>query len=149
MRTVVIANKKGGVGKTTTAQNLAAALAAHGKKVLAVDMALDCGPQVNPERIRSQMEGSAVMGIGIALMSEISFDKGQCRQSNFHDYEVLRHNASPPVIRTHLVNNYLMTPPGGVGEPPLPPVAPAVCNAIFAATGVRVRDLPVRQVKRS
>lgn len=117
-------------------------------KVLAVDMALDCGPQVNPERIRSQMEGSAVMGIGIALMSEISFDKGQCRQSNFHDYEVLRHNASPPVIRTHLVNNHLLTPPGGVGEPPLPPVAPAVCNAIFAATGVRVRDLPVRQVKR-
>ena len=117
-------------------------------KVLAVDMAIDCGPQVNPERIRSQMEGAAVMGIGIALMSEISFDKGQCRQSNFHDYEVLRHNASPAVIRTHLVNNHLQTPPGGVGEPPLPPVAPAVCNAIFAATGVRVRDLPVRQVKR-
>ena len=118
-------------------------------KVLAVDMALDCGPQVNPERIRSQMEGSAIMGIGIALMSEISFDKGQCRQSNFYDYEVLRHSGSPPVVRTHLVNNHLATPPGGVGEPPLPPVAPAVCNAIFAATGVRVRDLPVRQVKRS
>lgn len=115
-------------------------------RVMAVDMALDCGPQINPERIRAQMEGAAIMGIGLALMSEIDFENGRVRQSNFHDYEVLRHQASPRVIRTHLVGGDHSLPPGGVGEPPLPPVAPALCNAIFAATGKRVRSLPVRQV---
>lgn len=113
-------------------------------KVLAVDMAMDCGPQINPERIRAQMEGGAVMGLGLALASEITFAKGRVLQSNFHDYEVLRHNASPRLIRTHLVNDNHKLPPGGVGEPPVPPVAPALCNAIFAATGKRVRSLPVR-----
>ena len=113
-------------------------------KVLAVDMAMDCGPQINPERIRAQMEGGAVMGLGLALASEITFAQGRVLQSNFHDYEVLRHNASPRLIRTHLVNDNHELPPGGVGEPPVPPVAPALCNAIFAATGKRVRSLPVR-----
>ena len=115
-------------------------------RVVAVDMAMDCGPQINPERIRAQMEGGAIMGLGLALVSEISFEKGRVKQSNFHDYEVLRHNASPRVIRTHLVNDDHALPPGGVGEPPVPPVAPALCNAIFAATGKRVRSLPVRRI---
>ncbi|MGE4405070.1 molybdopterin cofactor-binding domain-containing protein [Pseudomonas sp.] len=113
-------------------------------RVLAVDMALDCGPQINPERIRAQMEGGAIMGLSLALASEITFESGRVQQSNFHDYEVLRHPASPRVIRTHLVNDDHDLPPGGVGEPPMPPVAPALCNAIFAATGKRVRSLPVR-----
>ncbi|MCO5120943.1 MAG: molybdopterin-dependent oxidoreductase [Burkholderiaceae bacterium] len=113
-------------------------------RVVAVDMAMDCGPQIKPERIRAQMEGGAVMGLSLALMSEISFEKGRVVQSNFHDYEVMRHHASPRVIRTHLVNDDHDMPPGGVGEPPVPPVAPALCNAIFAATGKRVRSLPVR-----
>ncbi len=115
-------------------------------RVVAVDMAMDCGPQINPERIRAQMEGGAIMGLGLALTSEITFEKGRVKQSNFHDYEVLRHNASPRVIRTHLVNDDHALPPGGVGEPPVPPVAPALCNAIFAATGKRIRSLPVRKV---
>ena len=115
-------------------------------RVVAVDMAMDCGPQINPERIRAQMEGGAIMGLSLALTSEITFEKGRVTQSNFHDYEVLRHNASPRVIRTHLVNDDHALPPGGVGEPPVPPVAPALCNAIFAATGKRVRSLPVRKV---
>lgn len=115
-------------------------------RVIAVDMAMDCGPQINPERIRAQMEGGAIMGLGLALTSEITFEKGRVKQSNFHDYEVLRHNASPRVIRTHLVNDDHALPPGGVGEPPVPPVAPALCNAIFAATGKRIRSLPVRKV---
>ncbi|SCK28579.1 isoquinoline 1-oxidoreductase, beta subunit [Variovorax sp. HW608] len=115
-------------------------------QVIAVDMALDCGPQINPERIRSQMEGGAIMGLSLALTGEISFENGRVKQSNFHDYEVLRHAASPKVIRTHLVNNDFSLPPGGVGEPPVPPVAPALCNAIFAATGKRIRSLPVRRV---
>ena len=115
-------------------------------QVLAVDMAIDCGPQINPERIRAQMEGGAIMGLSLALSGEISFENGRVKQSNFHDYEVLRHAASPRTIRTHLVNDNHAVPPGGVGEPPVPPVAPALCNAIFAATGKRIRQLPVRTV---
>lgn len=115
-------------------------------RVVSVDMAIDCGPQINPERIRAQLEGGAIMGLSLTLSSEITFAKGRVVQSNFHDYEVLRHNASPRVIRTHLVNDDHNLPPGGVGEPPVPPVAPALCNAIFAATGKRVRSLPVRTV---
>lgn len=115
-------------------------------QVVAVDMAMDCGPQVNPERIRAQMEGGAIMGLSLALSSEITFANGRVKQSNFHDYEVLRHAASPRTIRTHLVNDNHAVPPGGVGEPPVPPVAPALCNAIFAATGKRIRQLPVRIV---
>jgi isoquinoline 1-oxidoreductase beta subunit len=114
--------------------------------VVAVDMAIDCGPQIKPERIRAQLEGGAIMGLSLALTSEITFKNGRVQQSNFHDYQVLRHFEAPREIRTHLVNNNLNVPPGGVGEPPVPPVAPAVCNAIFAATGKRIRQLPVRKV---
>jgi len=115
-------------------------------EVLSMDMAMDCGPQINPERIRSQVEGGAIMGLSLALTSEITFAQGRVQQTNFHDYEVLRHPATPPVIRTHLVNDNYNDPPGGVGEPAVPPVAPALCNAIFAATGKRIRSLPVRRV---
>ena len=113
-------------------------------KVVAVDMALDCGPQVNPERIRAQMEGACVMGLSLALSSEITFEAGRVQQSNFHDYEVLRLPQSPRTIRTHLVGGDPKLPPGGVGEPPMPPVAPALLNAIFAASGKRIRSLPLR-----
>ena len=130
-----------------TAAVVEVAVDAEGEvKVVAVDMAMDCGPQINPERIRAQLEGGAIMGLSLGLLSEISFEKGRVKQSNFHDYEVLRHHVSPRVIRTHLVGNDHSVPPGGVGEPPVPPVAPALCNAIFAATGKRVRSLPVRKV---
>ena len=128
-----------------TATVVEVAVGADGQlQVLAVDMAIDCGPQVNPERIRSQMEGGAIMGLSLALSGAITYEAGRVVQSNFHDYEVLRHAASPRVIRTHLVNDNHALPPGGVGEPPVPPVAPALCNAIFAATGQRIRELPVR-----
>jgi isoquinoline 1-oxidoreductase beta subunit len=115
-------------------------------RVVSVDMALDCGPQVNPERIRAQMEGGAVMGLSLAFTGEIAFDAGRVKQSNFHDYEVLRLAQSPRVIRTHLVGGDPRLPPGGVGEPPVPPVAPALVNAIFAATGERIRELPLRRL---
>ncbi|CAG9179716.1 xanthine dehydrogenase family protein molybdopterin-binding subunit [Cupriavidus respiraculi] len=109
-----------------------------------IDMAIDCGPQVNPERIRSQVEGGATMGVSLALSGEITFKDGRVQQSNFHDFEVLRATAAPRAIRTWLVGNDFDVPAGGVGEPPVPPIAPALCNAIFAATGKRIRSLPIR-----
>jgi isoquinoline 1-oxidoreductase subunit beta len=108
-----------------------------------VDIAFDCGPQVNPERIRVQIEGGCVMGLGNALLSEITFKAGRVEQSNFHDYQVARMNIAPRDIRVHLIPSDFSVPLGGVGEPPVPPIAPALCNAIFAATGKRIRRLPI------
>ncbi|CAN5602965.1 molybdopterin-dependent oxidoreductase [soil metagenome] len=113
-------------------------------RILEVDMAIDCGPQVNTERIRSQAEGSAVMGLGLALHGEITFKNGRVVQTNFHDHVMLRNNEAPRAIRVHLAPADYGVAPGGVGEPGLPPVAPALTNAIFAATGTRIRRLPIR-----
>ncbi len=109
-----------------------------------IDIAIDCGAQVNPERVRSQLEGACVMGAGNALLSEISFKAGRVEQSNFHDYQVARMNVAPRDIRVHLIASDFDVPLGGVGEPGVPPIAPALCNAIFAATGKRIRRLPIR-----
>jgi isoquinoline 1-oxidoreductase subunit beta len=111
-----------------------------------VDIAIDCGPQVNPERVRSQLEGAVIMGIGLALHGEISFKNGRAQQSNFNDFLVLRLNEAPREIHVHMVaaDDHSL-PLGGVGEPGLPPIAPALTNAIFAATGQRIRSLPIRQ----
>ena len=106
------------------------------------DIAFDCGPQANPERIRSQLEGAIVMGIGIALQSEVTFEDGVAQQGNFDKYLIPRMPDAPKTLRVHLVDNPDEAM-GGVGEPGLPPVAPALCNAIYAATGKRIRRLPV------
>ena len=108
-----------------------------------VDIAMDCGPQINPDRVRSQIEGACIMGLSLAMSGEISFKNGRVEQSNFHDYAVLRAADAPHVIHTHLVPGTLDMELGGVGEPATPPIAPALCNAIFAATGKRIRALPV------
>jgi len=109
-----------------------------------VDIAIDCGAQINPERVRSQMEGACVMGLSNALLGEISFKGGRVEQTNFHDYEVLRMNAAPKAIHVHMIPGDYDAPLGGVGEPGVPPIAPALCNAIFAATGRRIRRLPIK-----
>jgi len=104
---------------------------------------IDCGLGVNLDRIRSQMEGAMIFGISIALMGNIDIKNGAVVQSNFHDYPVTRMNQSPKIV-VHLVNE-TENPPGGVGEPGVPPVAPSITNAIFAATGKRYRELPLNQ----
>jgi isoquinoline 1-oxidoreductase beta subunit len=106
-----------------------------------VDVAVDAGFVAHPERARAQMEGATVMGLGNALYGEISFRGGRVVQSNFSDYRVMRMDAAPRVIRVHLVPSD--NAPGGIGEPGVPPIAPALANAIFAATGRRIRSLPV------
>jgi isoquinoline 1-oxidoreductase subunit beta len=108
-----------------------------------VDIAIDCGPQINLDRIRSQLEGAVIMGLSGALHGGITFRNGRVEQSNFHDYTVLRMSEAPREIHVHLVGTGFEYPLGGVGEPGVPPIAPALCNAIFAATGRRVRTLPI------
>ena len=109
-----------------------------------IDIAVDCGATVNPDRVRAQMQGAAVMGIGIATGSEISFKNGRAEQGNFDTYEVTRMAGAPREIRVHILPGDYARPMGGVGEPGVPPVPPAICNAIFAATGKRIRRLPIR-----
>jgi isoquinoline 1-oxidoreductase subunit beta len=110
-----------------------------------VDIAVDCGPVVNPDRVRSQMEGAVIMGLGLALMTEISFKDGRVQQSNFDDYQVLRISDAPRETHVHIVPHGFDMPLGGVGEPGVPPVAPALLNAVFAASGKRIRSLPIGQ----
>jgi isoquinoline 1-oxidoreductase beta subunit len=109
-----------------------------------IDVAVDCGPQVNPERIRSQIEGACIMGVSLATLGEISFKDGAVMQDNFDTYQLTRMDDAPREIRVHMLPaTDFDTPLGGVGEPGVPPIAPALCNAIFAATGQRIRQLPI------
>lgn len=108
-----------------------------------VDTAIDCGFYINPERIRSQTEGAAVMGTALARHSEITFKQGRVQQGNFDTFKLVRINEAPINVNVHIIPANWDIPSSGVGEPPLPPFAPALCNAIFAATGKRIRSLPI------
>jgi len=109
-----------------------------------VDMVIDCGRYVNPDRIRSQIEGAAVYGNTIARHGQITTTKGAVDQSNFHDYPISRMNDAPLNVRVHIVEDYTHLRPCGVGEPGVPPYTPALINAIYNATGKRIRNLPIR-----
>lgn len=110
-----------------------------------VDLAVDCGRVIHPDRVKSQFEGAAVFGASIALLGEITAADGRIQQSNFNNYQVARINEAPYETHVHIVPSEDI--PTGVGEPGVPPMAPAICNAIFAATGKRIRELPIKKQK--
>lgn len=112
-------------------------------RVPEMHIAVDCGFAANPERIRSQMEGAAVMGMTVALHSGITFADGRVEQSNFTDYDVVRADNFPEQVTVHIVPHPFSTHASGAGEPVVPPVAPAIGNAVFNAIGKRLRDLPM------
>jgi isoquinoline 1-oxidoreductase subunit beta len=116
----------------------------HGRlSVPNVYTSIDCGFHINPERIRSQIEGAAVMGLALAKHSQITFKRGRVEQGNFDGFVVARIDEAPLNVHVDIVPADWTVPAAGVGEPGVPPFAPALCNAIFAATGKRIRTLPI------
>jgi isoquinoline 1-oxidoreductase beta subunit len=103
-------------------------------------VAADCGQIIHPGIVEAQMSGSVVAGLTAALYGEITIEKGRVKQGNFTDYPMLR-MAEMPRVHVHIVKNH--EEPGGVGEPGVPPIAPAVANALFVLTGKRLRRLPI------
>jgi isoquinoline 1-oxidoreductase beta subunit len=100
---------------------------------------------INPDRVRSQFEGAAVMGAGLAMLGEITAANGRIQQNNFDGFQVARMNTAPVQVNVHFVESGNL--PTGVGEPGVPPVMAALGNAVYAATGKRVRDLPFSRTK--
>jgi isoquinoline 1-oxidoreductase beta subunit len=116
---------------------------ANGKLVVhEMWMCIDAGTVVNPDRVVSQLEGAAIFGLSLALHGELTARDGAIVEGNFDSYPVLRMSETPTEIHCHIMESD--APPGGVGEPGVPPVAPAIVNAYFAATGKRIRELPLR-----
>ncbi|HET8623741.1 MAG TPA: xanthine dehydrogenase family protein molybdopterin-binding subunit [Gemmatimonadales bacterium] len=113
-------------------------------RVHRVVCAIDCGIAVNPEAIAAQMESGIAFGLGAVLHSALHFKEGRVQESNFHDYQVLRLNEMP-AVEVHIAPS--TQKPGGIGEVGVPPIAPAVANAVFALTGQRLRELPLRPAK--
>jgi isoquinoline 1-oxidoreductase subunit beta len=159
-RVVQIAAEKSGWGKRKSGKGAGMGIAVHRSfltyvatvvevevndqgevKIPVVHTAVDAGLVVNPEATRSQFEGAAVFGTSIVRSGEITAKDGVIEQSNFDSYPVARMNEAPYKTNVYIVDSD--APPAGVGEPGVPPFAPAVCNAIFAATGKRIRELPL------
>jgi isoquinoline 1-oxidoreductase beta subunit len=111
-------------------------------KIHRIVCVVDCGTAVNPDSVVAQVQGSIVMGLGASMTEQVTIERGRCEQSNFHDYRVLSLKEAPQ-IEVHIIDSG--GPLGGVGEAALPAVAPALCNALFAATGKRIRTLPLSQ----
>jgi len=116
-----------------------------GFRVPRIDQVVDCGTAINPDRVRSQMEGAAVMGVGLARTGEITALNGRIQQSNFDRFQVARMTDAPYQVNVHFVESGAL--PTGVGEPGLPPVIAALGNALYAATGKRARELPLSKMK--
>ena len=163
-RVVEIAADKSGWGKRTMGKGHGLGIAAHRSfltyvaTVVEVEVdnkgqvhipgvwtAVDAGTVVSPDNVRNQFEGAAVFGTSLALFGEITATNGVIDQSNFNNYPITRMNRAPRQISVHVVESD--APPAGVGEPGVPPFAPALYNAVFAATGKRVRELPLSKTK--
>ena len=163
-RVVEIAAEKSGWGKRPMGKGRGMGIAAHRSfltyvaTVVEVEVdskgqvhipnvwtAVDAGTIVSPDNVRNQFEGAAVFGTSLALFGEITATNGVIDQSNFNNYQVARMNRAPRHVDVHIVKSD--APPAGVGEPGVPPFAPALCNAVFAATGKRVRELPLSKTK--
>jgi len=112
-------------------------------RVPEVHVAIDCGFVANPERVRSQMQGACVFGMTAAMYSGITLENGAVQESNFHDYEMVRSNDFPQIVHAHIVEHPFEVHATGVGEPGVPPFLPALTNAIYNATGKRIRNLPI------
>ncbi len=112
----------------------------NGIKIIKVTSVIDCGLHVNPDMVKAQTEGNIVMGLTAAIKGGITFTDGKCDQTNYHTYQLMRINEMP-LVDIHIMENW--EKPGGVGEPGLPPIAPALGNAIFNLTGKRLRRLPI------
>ena len=125
-----------------TAQVVEVTQTPQGIKIDKVYCAMDVGKALDPRNLEAQVQGGIIFGLTAAMMGEITFKDGMVEQSNFHDYEVLRMRQCPQIVVKILENNPVLT---GAGEPGTPPAAPALANAIFAATGVRVRALPLNR----
>jgi isoquinoline 1-oxidoreductase beta subunit len=122
-------------------------VASDGKiRIPRVDIAVDCGPVINPDRVRAQFEGASVFGASIALLGEITIADGRVQEGNFDRYQVARMNDAPLETHVHLVPTEGALPTG-TGEPGVPPMSPAIYNAVFAATGKRLRELPLHKQK--
>ncbi len=161
-RVVQIAAEKSGWGKQKMGNGFGMGLAVHrafltyvasvvqvevkdGKtEIRRVDTALDAGTVVNPAIVKNQFEGAAVMGTSIAFYGEITATNGVIDQSNFNDFQVARINVAPRQTNVYIVDSEAA--PAGIGEPGLPPIAPPIYNAIFAATGKRIREMPLTKV---
>lgn len=165
-RVVEIAMEKSGWGKKKAGNGFGMGIATHRSfltyvatvvqaevndagqvKIHRVDSAVDAGTVVNPEMVRQQVEGAAVMGTSLAMYGEITATNGAVDQSNYDSYQVARMNTAPRETNVYIVPSNAA--PAGIGEPPLPPFAPALYNAIFAATGKRIRELPLSRAGMS
>jgi isoquinoline 1-oxidoreductase beta subunit len=109
-------------------------------KVNRVDVAVDCGPVVNPGPLEAQLEGGIIMGLSTALKEEVKFANGGVETTNYEDYDLLR-MSEVPEIKVHIIDSDEKI--GGIGEPGVPPAAPAAANAVFAASGARLRTIPM------
>jgi isoquinoline 1-oxidoreductase subunit beta len=128
--------------KTIVAHVIEASVNADGSpKIHKVTTVVDCGSVVNPQAAEAQIQGATIMGLSSAIGEAITLEKGAVQQSNFSDYPVLKLADAPPLHDIHFINSGAFM--GGIGEPGVPPAAPALANALFAATGKRVRNLPI------